>query len=135
MTGAPISEKAASSFPENFVVGVTRDPHSAQHAQSRLAEAGFSEPRVSVLSGDPALALLDAIGDPEGTGTRLRLVRQRLHGRPSEAAGYIAAVRAGATLIAVEVHNESQATEAAAQLRSANADHVRYYGRWVIEDL
>jgi hypothetical protein len=135
MTDAPTSDKADSSFPENFVVGVARDPQEAQDAQGRLAEVGFSGPRVSVLSGDPALALLNASGDPEGTGARLRLVRQRLHGRPSEAAGYIGAVRAGATLIAVEVHDESQATVAAAQLRSANADHVRYYGRWVIEEL
>ncbi|HTU85610.1 MAG TPA: hypothetical protein VMF57_08545 [Solirubrobacteraceae bacterium] len=139
MSDAATSDKADSSFPENFVVGVTRDPSEAEDAQHRLAAAGHLESGISVLSGDAALELLDADGAPEGSGAHIRRaiqrLRQRLRGRSSEASGYISAVQAGASLIAVEVQDEVQAAEAAALLRSAHARHVRYYGRWVIEDL
>lgn len=121
-------------YPNGSVVGVLADPAAAEALRSDLDSAGFTS---EVLHGEAGLARIDVEGTEHGSGGRwLRWLQSIFSEDADDARRYQEHLQAGRAVIGVNVGDDEAAKgRAAAALRAAGADDVRYYAENYVEDL
>lgn len=124
-------------YPTGSVVGVLTDDAAADDARRRLTEAGFDRDRCSVLHGEADAAQIDVDGDAHGRSGRLaRRLQDVLSDDADEARRYVEHLRAGHYVVRVDVGEDEQAKQRAADaLAGAHAEFVHYYAENYVENL
>ncbi len=126
-----------SVYPTNRVVGFIDRKERADEAIKALKQAGIAEYEIDESFGEDGLHFLDPDGKYHGTWTKIVRTWQAL--AQGEEKRLFDLVRdelgAGHVLVSAPASNENERVRIASILKKHSAHDVRYYGRFVVEDL
>ncbi|HJU89568.1 MAG TPA: hypothetical protein VJ672_09255 [Gemmatimonadaceae bacterium] len=122
-------------FPYNAVVGVIDDTAQLESAVQALDANGFGEDKVSVLSGEAGVRMIDAKGQRKGLLARIFRVIDALGTEREHTARHVKALEDGHFIVVVDAPDEAAISRARDTLAAHGGHFINYYGRWTEEDL
>lgn len=127
-------EHAFVGYPQDYVLGIFQQMDSVEAAVTGLIEAGFNEAQLLVLSRPSDTKDIDKNGTEHGVLTTAERTVQEL-GDKDTLDEYAKALTIGMSVIGAHAEDAGQREQANHVMRRAGGQSIRFFGRFVVEDL
>ncbi|TAK73617.1 MAG: hypothetical protein EPO16_12300 [Dehalococcoidia bacterium] len=134
MTRELTHDNAFVGYPRDYVLGIFERPGAAETAVSELIAAGFGESDLLVLSRPADAKKVDADGKAHGVATTVERTVEEL-GDKDTLDEYSKALKTGASVVGAHIGEKDQREQANLIMQNAGGQSIRYFGRFVVEDL
>lgn len=134
MTRELTHDNAFIGYPRDYVLGIFDRGEAAETAVAELIAAGFGESDLLVLSHPADATKVDENGTKHGIATTVERTVEEL-GDKDTLDEYSKALKAGASVVGAHIGEKDQREQANLIMQGAGGQSIRYFGRFVVEDL
>lgn len=134
MTRELTRDNAFIGYPRDYVLGIFDSADAAQSAVAELIAAGFVEGDLLVLTSPADASQVDKDGTEHGVATTAERTVEEL-GDKDTLDEYSKALKAGGSVVGAHTEEEDQRGQANQIMQQAGGQSIRYFGRFVVEDL
>lgn len=134
MTPERIRDNDFLGYPRDYVLGIFDESEAAESAVTELMGAGFGESDLLVLSQPDHARQVDEEGKHHGIRSATTRTAQEL-GDKDTLDEYAKALRAGCSVVGVHAEDDGQRNQANGIMQESGGQSIRYFGRFVVEDL
>lgn len=127
-------DDAFIGYPRDYVLGIFNSGEAAEAAVAELIAAGFGESDLLVLTHPADATKVDENGTKHGIATAVERTVEEL-GDKDTLDEYSKALKAGASVVGAHIGEKNQRERANLIMQEAGGQSIRYFGRFVVEDL
>jgi len=121
-------------YPRDYVLGIFDESEAAESAVTELISAGFGDSELLVLSTPADARQVDEEGVHHGIEAAATRTIQEL-GDKDTLDECAKALRAGCAVVGAHAEDECQREQANLIMQESGGQSIRYFGRFVVEDL
>ncbi len=134
MTQELVRDGEFIGYPRDYVLGIFDERAATESVVTELIAAGFGESELLVLTQPSDARQVDEEGAHHGIDAAAERTVQEL-GDKDTLDEYAKALRAGCAVIGARAEDEDQREQANTIMQESGGQSIRYFGRFVVEDL